>query len=149
MGALCWTTLALSVAGADAQSLRGNSPSKTSDFSIESSDRVVNSSNLSTLLQEQAGNVENLVYSGDRAGSKASENTNDLSWGFNTSKPTRVDETLDALHTMEVLWTENMTEQVTHSGNESETLLQNGFWPWWNPFWPWWNPYSQSPHTCQ
>merc|ERR1711972_436186 len=53
----------------------------------------------------------------------------------------------------EVLWTENMTEQVNHSGNESETLLQNGHYPWFNPFCLFgifcWNPNSQSPHTCK
>merc|ERR1712176_1220579 len=32
----------------------------------------------------------------------------------------------------EALWTENMTEQVNQSGNESETLL--GFFPWMFPW---------------
>merc|ERR1711972_275565 len=94
-----WATLALSVAGADAQSLRGGSPSKTSDSSFESVDRVVNSSSISTLLQEQAGGVENYMpHSSDRAESKAAENsTNDLPVGFNTSKPSVTDTSLDAL----------------------------------------------------
>merc|ERR1712007_193028 len=50
MCAVCWISIALFTAGSDAQSLRGISPDNNSDFTFRGAERVVNSSDASTLF---------------------------------------------------------------------------------------------------
>merc|ERR1712032_1443965 len=130
MFAMCWTILALTAAGADAQSLRGSSPSGNSTVSSKDADRVVNSSNISALLdlQEQAEDAENYPSdTGDMAESQTAENvTHDLLWPLNTSKPSVMDTSAGALNTTLTVGANSSFDIVCWGCTEAVSFVAEG-----------------------